>query len=101
MVEPVISIASDFSRAPAGRYISDGPNSGERFRDSLLVPALKQHDVIAVDLDGTRGLGSSFLEEVFGGLIRLGFSAADLARRVRLKSEDSSLVAEVRGYWGI
>lgn len=98
MDDTVINIARDFSRAPAGRYISDGPNSGERFRTEYLVPALGKTDAITIELDGARAYGSSFLEEAFGGLVRLGYAATDLLRRLQLKSSDPSLVAEIRSY---
>lgn len=65
-----IQIGRDYSDAPAGRYKSDGPYSGERFRDDILLPALMEHDSVEVDLSGVAGYGSSFLEEVFGGLVR-------------------------------
>lgn len=69
----MINIATDFSPYPSGRAKSDGPNSGERFRDDILIPALKENDVVEVVLDGVKGYPSSFTEEVFGGLVRLGF----------------------------
>lgn len=66
-----LSIAKDFSEFPAGRHPDDGPYSGERFREELLVPRLKSDgSTVEVDLDGTMGYGSSFLEEAFGGLVR-------------------------------
>lgn len=65
-----IVIAKDFSIAPAGRYLTDGNYSGERFRDEVLYPLLQENDSVVVNLDGTLGYGSSFLEEAFGGLIR-------------------------------
>ncbi|MCP5246651.1 MAG: STAS-like domain-containing protein [Burkholderiales bacterium] len=65
-----ISVAKDFSETPAGRYYTDGPYSGQRFREEILFPALTNYDYVIVDLDGTLGYGSSFLEETFGGLIR-------------------------------
>lgn len=95
----MINIAKDFSRAPAGRYISDGPNSGERFRDQYLIPALRRGESLILELDGTRGYGSSFLEEAFGGLVRAGFAAVELVRRVRFKTADPSLETEIKGYW--
>ena len=100
MGENVINVARDFSRAPAGRYISDGPNSGERFRDQYLVPALRRGEVVDVELDGTRGYGSSFLEEAFGGLVRAGFQAFEILKRLRLKTSDPSLAQEIRSYVG-
>lgn len=100
MDETVINIARDFSRAPAGRFISDGPNSGERFREQFLVPALSGGTAVVLEMDGTRGYGSSFLEEAFGGLVRRGFAAAELAKRLVFKTKDASLVSEIRGYWG-
>lgn len=98
MDQTVINIARDFSRAPAGRFISDGPNSGERFRRDFLVPALASGNAVVIELDGARGYGSSFLEEAFGGLIRLGYAAADMLKRIQLRSSDPSLVVEIRGY---
>ncbi|WP_337519562.1 STAS-like domain-containing protein, partial [Desulfovibrio sp.] len=61
-----INIANDFSVFPGGRYRSDGEFSGEEFRDNILIPALQKYQQVIVELDGTRGYGSSFLLEVFG-----------------------------------
>ena len=68
----IISIANDFSPVPAGRSQKDGPNSGERFRGQLLLPSLNS-GATCVKLDA-EGYGSSFLEEAFGGLVRVGLS---------------------------
>ena len=65
-----IDISKNFSDVPAGRYKKDGPNSGERFRNDFLMPALQAGEKVEVILDGAEGYGSSFLEEAFGGLIR-------------------------------
>ena len=74
----IIDIGKDFSRYPAGRYTSDGPFRGESFRSKFLVPALNNNHKIIVLLDDTAGYGSSFLEEAFGGLVRLGYSAQQI-----------------------
>ena len=95
----MINVAKDFSRAPAGRFVSDGPNSGERFRDEFLMPALQHGQQVVLELDGTRGYGSSFLEEAFGGLARKGFDASELCRRLHFRTADTSLIQEIRGYW--
>ncbi|MFN4310518.1 MAG: STAS-like domain-containing protein [Ferrovibrio sp.] len=94
-----ISIARDFHDAPAGRYLSDGPYSGELFRNKHLVPALRAGEVVVV-LDETEGYGSSFLEEAFGGLVRKeGFANDELRAKLKLVSqEDPSLIDEIWSY---
>jgi hypothetical protein len=99
MDEHVINIAREFSRAPAGRFISDGPNSGERLRN-LIAPFLENGGHVSLQMDGTRGYGSSFLDAAFGGLVRdCGFHADDLIRRVQIVTEDPSLELEIKRYW--
>lgn len=93
-----ISLARDFTKFPAGRYRDDGPYSGELFRDTYLIPALSSDEAITIDLDGARGYGSSFLEEAFGGLVRLGFPADRVLARIKLVSKDSSLINEIQSY---
>ena len=89
MTTKIINIAADFSEYPAGRYLSDGPYSGEKFRKDFLVPALRGNEQIVVEIDGVEGYGSSFLEECFGGLIREeGFSREELQKKLRIKFED-------------
>ena len=81
-----ISVARQFSPDPGPRYARQGPNSGETFR-RMLVRKLQEADTIEVDLDGTYGFGSSWLDEVFGGLIKYeNMSADDVRRRVKVKS---------------
>ncbi|MDY9918551.1 protein of unknown function [Porphyromonadaceae bacterium KH3R12] len=70
-----IKIASDFSRIPGARFPEEGDFSGQQFRQEILLPKLKEaidiKEILEIDLDGTAGLGTSFLEESFGGLIRI------------------------------
>lgn len=102
MTNKQIRIPQDYTRYPAGRYISDGSFSGERFRDELLIPALRSSDKVEVHLDGTLGYGSSFLEEAFGGLLRAGgFTKEDLLAQLVLVSSDESLITEIRQYLGL
>jgi len=71
--------------------------SGQRFREELIVPALKK-DKVVILLDA-EGYGSSFLEECFGGLVREdGFSEFDLKSNLSFESDDSSLEDEIWGY---
>jgi hypothetical protein len=94
-----VSIARDFSKFPAGRFVTDGPYPGEACRKKLLLPALTANNDVVVLLDGTLGYGSSFLEEAFGGLVRIDkIPVAELRRKMTLRSEDRSLVEEVWSY---
>ena len=65
---------SDFTLAPGPRLKVHGPNSGEQFRDEFLIPnwkkAMDAGKKLKIDLDGTAGYASPFLEESFGGLLR-------------------------------
>jgi hypothetical protein len=86
-----LSIATDFSPSPAGRTRADGPFNGQRFRDDYLMPAIRNavvtNDKVIVDLDGAYSYSSSFLEEVFGGLVRTKeFSPQDLTTRLEIKA---------------
>ena len=69
-----INIATDYTKMPGGRYIEEGPFSGEDFRIKILKPkyleAKKCGDELTVVLDGGFGYATSFLEEAFGGLVR-------------------------------
>lgn len=97
----VLNIARQFSKTPLGRYPTDGPNNGEKFRETLLAPSLRESPgaTVVVELDGTEGYGSSFLEEAFGGLVRHhGFRRRDLSRLSFVSNEDESLTAEIQGY---
>jgi hypothetical protein len=97
-----ISVAKDFTRFPAGRFKTDGPYSGELFREQCLRPALEQYQFLEVDLDGVAGYGSSFLDEAFGGLVRAKVvSPEDAAKRIALKATDDSLVEEIKGYMSV
>jgi hypothetical protein len=84
----IINISKDFSRSPAGRDAADGPFSGQRFREEVLVPALQSGDQLVVDLTGALTFGSSFLEEAFGGLVRVHrFKPAELRDRIRIRTD--------------
>ena len=79
----IITIVTDFSKTPYGRYPQDGPSSGEEFRKTLLAPKLREHEKVCVVLDGYNRYGRSFLDEAFGGLIREeGFSGDDLRKKL-------------------
>lgn len=98
IIEEKIVIAKHFSCFPFGRYSSDGPDSGERLREEFLVPALKRADILYIDFDGMMSAGSSFIEEAFGGLIRInGFTSLDLNKKIKIIG-DSFIVTQIKRF---
>lgn len=99
MKNMTIYVAKDFSKMPCVRSRSDGKKSGEEFRDDILLPALRSNDQVIVDLNGVLTLGSSFLEETFGGLVRKGYyTAKELKSKLTIKFQLDSYVAEAWDY---
>lgn len=94
----VIDVGKDFTRFPAGRTESDGPYSGEVFREKHLRPWLDRGQTVTVRLDSALGYGSSFLEEAFGGLIRLGYKKDAILKLIKLDTADPLLKEEIEGY---
>lgn len=87
MSEQVFSIAERFGKYAGPRYRKQGPHSGEALRDKLVKFLDGSTGVVTIVLDGTRGMGSSFLDEAFGGLVRKeGKSKNDLMHRLRFQS---------------
>lgn len=84
-----IDVAKDFSDDPFGRYPEDGEFNATYFRKNLLVPRLsklKDNEVLTIDFSGVSfGLGSSFIEEAFGQLVREGFDKDFLFTKLAYK----------------
>lgn len=85
-----INVVKEYTDKPGARYESQGSNSGEKFRDTILYPkfleAIAKNERLIVNLDGGYGYGSSFLEETFGGLVR---------KLKKEKNENYKKVAEI------
>lgn len=89
MATKEITIGTDYTTVPGGRFTKYGPYSGEDFRDNVLTPALRDFAKVIVYLDGTKTYMSSFLEEAFGGLIRVrGFTLPELKSRLHVTAKD-------------
>lgn len=89
----VLKVSTEFSDIPGPRYIREGLYSGEDFRERLLLPRLQacieKEDTLQIDLDGTQGYGTSFLEEAFGGLIRVNqLSLSDVSNHLIIITEE-------------
>ncbi len=104
-MQPIrLSVLKDFSATPGPRYIREGEFSGESFRKTVLLPrfkdAIESGVKLYVDLDGTAGYGTSFLEEAFGGLVRVEAYSSEMVRAVVvLKSdEEEYLIDDVHRY---
>lgn len=98
----VLKVAEEFSRTPGPRFDTEGPNSAENFRTTLLKPkfeeAEKSGQKLLVDLDGGFGYATSFLEEAFGGLARI-YSPEKVEKVLDFKSDDEYyLPDDIRRY---
>ncbi|AIW12893.1 STAS-like domain-containing protein [Vibrio tubiashii] len=99
-----IDLAKDFSEFPFGRTSpEDGEFTGQRFRDNILKPAierLKAGDKIDVNLDGIIvGIGSSFLSESFGGMVKKGYISKErLLEVLIITCEDEVYKREINKY---
>jgi hypothetical protein len=94
----------DFSKTPGSRYRDEGKkaHSGEEFREDILEPnfkiALANNQKLHVDLDGTIGYGTSWLEEVFGGLTR-AYGKEKVLSTLDFKSEEEDyLIDDIKQY---
>ncbi len=92
-------LVAAYSKIIGTRLITDGKFSGQDFREKLLEPCFKEKpwSRLWIDLEGTYGYPTSFLEEAFGGLIRT------LKRDVRVllefkSKQEPDLIDEIKGY---
>lgn len=97
-----ISIRDEFSKTPGHRSSDDGAFSGDDFFSQVLRPeyikAREQQEQLLVDLDGTAGYATSFLEASFGGLAR-EFPVEDVLNNIKLKCEEEPyLFDEIQSY---
>jgi hypothetical protein len=99
-----INIAEDFSPIPGARYPSEGDFSGEEFRTNILAPKLKEaianSEILVINLDGSCGYGTSFLEESFGGLIRTDkLELSDIHKHIKfISNDDPAYIEEIESY---
>ena len=79
----------DYTEDPGPRYIKQGDSSGEDFYLSTLnkkiVECIRDNSILDIELDGTSGYPSSFLDEAFGELV-YDFSLKEVKNRVRINT---------------
>lgn len=99
-----IDVCEEFTDAPGPRFKSFGKFSGEEFREDFLIPKLEEaidkKDILEINLDGTYGYPTSFLEEAFGGLSEhYKFDSELILKHIAFISNDEpSLIEEIKGY---
>ncbi len=97
-----LTICTDFSDTPGGRFIAEGDYSGELFRDSVLIKrfedAEEHNDILEINFDGCYGIGTSFLEEAFGGLVRKYHKQGVLKRLRLISTEDETIPGNIKRY---
>lgn len=88
-------IASEFSPITGGRTPEEGDFSGELFRDEVLAPkyreCLENGECLEIVFDDCYGIGTSFLEEAFGGLVRK-YKYMDVLKHIRLVANDDETI---------
>lgn len=99
------NLAKDFSDNPFGRYRTDGPNSGEAFREDFLKNLLdkckENNETLHIYIDDVPiGISSSFLSESFGGLVTKKYFSSDelLSSLLTIETEDKSYITEINTY---
>lgn len=92
----------DFTETPGPRFERQGESSGEAFRQKYLAPAfndaVRNEEVLLVDLDGTAGYATSFLEEAFGGLVR-EFGGELVRKHLQYRCTDEPYLEEEIGLY--
>lgn len=90
-----IHFVTEFTDCPGGRHRHQGEFSGEEFRDDLLVPALRNHDRVILDLNGASGFASSFIDEAFGANLdrQVGGAMVESKLAIDLKDDPTALRA--------
>lgn len=87
---------ADFSEFPGGRFRSNGPNSGEEFRESVLSRYLDDDKPVVIDFDGVFTVAPSFLEEAFGpAMTQLGREAFQKKFQM-VATEDPDILNDLR-----
>lgn len=96
-----IIISEHFSKTPGARHRTDGDFSGQEFFEGILentFTGLKENETLMIDLDGTDGYATSFLDEAFGGLARK-YTKEIVLSKISFKSEEEPyLIEEIKSY---
>jgi hypothetical protein len=84
------NFAEQFTDCPGGRYEARSEKSGEEFRKAVLLPLIEANEHVTLNLNGVFGFPPSFLDEVFGSLVRK-YGKAGLERRLTIVLTDDDV----------
>ena len=94
----IIKIANDYTTIPGVREEIEGDFPGEEFLEKILLPKFKQalteKKKLLIDLDGTAGYATSFLEAAFGGLAREHKESKIVLANLEFKSADDPFLED-------
>lgn len=97
-----IKISKDFSPTPGARYYKDGPFSGEEFYNKLLSikfkEAIDNKAKLVIDLDGTEGYATSFLDEAFRRLAQQNTPEKTWENIHLISVEEPDWIEEIKSY---
>jgi hypothetical protein len=108
MQNAILNLVQDHPqfKYPGHRYRLKSKNSGEEFRDDILIPFINNNKdkSIIINLEGAVGFPPSFLEEAFGGCIEKGITdiqrveivGIDEIERDRIKRYINKAVEELK-----
>lgn len=96
-----LPIWEEFSETPGSCYSKEGKFSAEEFQSTVLFPfierAKKEKKKILVDLDGTAGYSTGFLEKSFGETVQK--YGPEIIEIFEFKSnQEDFLIEEIKGY---
>ena len=103
-MDTITIFVKNFSIVPGSRELDEGKkaHSGEEFRNVYLEPEFKKvlnnDSKLIVNLDGTIGYGTSWLEEVFGGLARTYGSEIVKKKLLFISEEEPYLIDDINEY---
>lgn len=97
-------IVGEFSKTPYGRFTKDGKFNGEKFRKELLLAPFSDPEISKVNIfldtveDGYE-YGSSFLEEAFGGLVRIHkLDKSEVLKKLNIITSHTDYILEIKDY---
>ena len=94
---------ADFTQTPVGRYIHEGPHSGEAYRKNILSDEFKQAmgsgQKLLINIDGLNACPSSFFNEAIFGLVEeYGITLETLMSIIKIDSTNPRLAESVKNY---